>query len=155
MHKSDMRAISTKKLLVEISLFNGSSLFGKLCVPVQGRLTDVLNDDRDFVPVECADGSFVGLSKRAIERITLPSREAVALPYRGSDPYLILGVREDVSNEELKAAYYRLCECNHPDRIKGFGLGPDYEQLATQNMARINDAYAAVVRLRNGNGHAK
>ena len=36
---------------------------------------------------------------------------------------------------------------HHPDRIKGLGLGRDYEDLATRNMARINDAYDQVMKI--------
>jgi DnaJ-domain-containing protein 1 len=142
--KSGTHAISTKSILVEISLLDGSSFTGKLRVPMQGRLTDVLNDDRQFVPVEGRDGSFVALSKRAIKQVFLPAAEAAA--YRGNDPYLILGVQEGASAEEVKKAYHKLCAANHPDRIRGLGLSGDYEELATQNMTRINNAYAQVLR---------
>ncbi|HEY2445409.1 MAG TPA: J domain-containing protein [Rhizomicrobium sp.] len=142
--KGSTRAISTKGILVEISLIDGTSLVGKICVPVQGRLTDVLNDQREFMPVEGRDGSFVALAKRAIKQVFLPAAEAAA--YRGNDPYLILGVREDASPEEVKKAYHQLCAANHPDRIRGLGLGADYEELATQNMTRINSAYSQVMR---------
>ena len=142
--KNNARAITTRSILVEIALLDGSSLTGKLCVPMQGRLTDMLNDDREFVPVESRDGSFVALAKKAIKQVTLPAAEAAA--YRGDDPYMILGVQPGVSQEQLKKAYHQLCAVNHPDRIKGLGLGADFEELATQNMTRINSAYAQVLR---------
>jgi hypothetical protein len=142
--RNNARAITTKSILVEIALLDGSTLTGKLCVPIQGRLTDLLNDDREFVPVESGNGSFVALAKRAIKQVTLPAAEAAA--YRGDDPYLILGVQPGVSQEQLKKIYHQLCAVNHPDRIKGLGLGADYEELATQNMTRINNAYAQILR---------
>jgi DnaJ-domain-containing protein 1 len=142
--KGSTRSISTKPVGVEISLLDGSVLFGKLAVPVQGRLSDLLNDGREFVPVECADGSFLALAKKAIKQVSLPA--AAATVYRGDDPYRILGVRENVSSEDLKKAYHQLCATQHPDRIRGLGLGADYEQLATQTMARINTAYAQLTR---------
>lgn len=142
--KGTARAISTKQVGVEISLLDGSVLFGRLAVPVQGRLSDVLNDGRDFVPVECADGGFLALAKKAIKQVSLPA--AAAAVYRGDDPHRILGVRENVTLEELRKAYHQLCATHHPDRIRGLGLGADYEQLATQTMARINSAYAQLAR---------
>jgi DnaJ like chaperone protein len=75
---------------------------------------------------------------------------AEAPAYRGDDPWRILGVREDMSADELRTAYHKLCAIHHPDRIRGLGLGAEYEQVATQNMARINSAYADIVRQTGG-----
>lgn len=146
MHKLDSRVITTKAISVEIALLDGSSFSGKISVPIQGRLSDVLNDDRSFVPVECPDGSFEAIAKQAIKRVSLPSPEPAA--YLGNDPYLILGVHKYASPEVVKKAYRRLCALHHPDRIKSLDLGPEHETLATQNMARINNAYATIVKAR-------
>src|ERR1700739_183884 len=100
--KDGVRAISTKGIAVEISLFDGTTLFGKLAVPVQGRLTDLLNDPREFVPVECVDGNFVAVSKRAIKQVSMPGPAPQA--YNGDDPYRILGIADNVSPEDLKKA---------------------------------------------------
>jgi DnaJ-domain-containing protein 1 len=135
---------ATKPVGVEIALFDGSSLYGKLCVPMQSRISDLLNDAREFIPIECADGGFVALSKRAIKQVSLPS--PIPQAYQGDDPHRILGVAEGVSAAELKKAYHALCAKHHPDHIKGLGLGVEYEQLATQNMARINNAYGKILK---------
>jgi DnaJ-domain-containing protein 1 len=119
-------------------------VYGKVFVQNQGRLTDMLNDDRDFLPVEGADGSTFALAKTAIRQLSLPIAESAA--YRGNNPYMVLGVDEGVSQEDLKKAYHQLCFVNHPDRIKGFGLSQDYQDLATRNMARINSAYAQTLK---------
>jgi DnaJ-domain-containing protein 1 len=140
--KDGTRAISS--VAVEISLFDGTSLFGKLAVPIQGRVSDLLNDQREFVPVECADGRFVAVSKRAIKHVSLPGPTPQI--YQGDDPYRILGVAEGISPEELKRSYYHLCAKHHPDHIRGLGLGVEYEQLATQQMTRINSAYSRIVK---------
>jgi len=150
---SNSRTAHKTAILVEISLADGATLFGNLFVPPQGRLTDLLNDDRDFLPVQTTAGVFMALAKTAIKQVTFPLVDAVS--YQGNDPYLILGVREGVTYEELKKAYHQLCLVNHPDRIKGFGLGPDFQELATINMARISNAYSQVsrtVKAAGGNG---
>ena len=141
---SSSRTLQKTAILVEISLADGSIFHGKLFVTPRGRLTDVLNDDRAFLPFESADGTFLALAKTAIKQARLPAAEVAA--YRGNNPYTILGVLEGVSQEELKQAYHQLCLVNHPDRIKGLGLGADYQELATQNMARINTAYAQALK---------
>jgi DnaJ-domain-containing protein 1 len=142
--QTNTRTVQKTAILVEISLADGSVVLGKIFVPHQGRLTDVLNDDRNFLPVESADGTTFALAKTAIKQVSLPVAEAAA--YRGINPYLVLGVKEGISPEELKKAYHQLSLVNHPDRIRGFGLGEEYLELATRNMARINSAYAQILK---------
>jgi len=90
--------IATAKLKVDISLIGGASLSGNVYVPEQARLSDVLNDDRKFLPVECADDTFVAISKRAIERITLPSPETAS---RSSDPFATWITLTDIQNKQI------------------------------------------------------
>lgn len=143
--KQSSRSAATKPSLVEIVLLDGNSLLGKIHVPVQGRISDTLNDERAFIPVEMADGSHVAVAKQAIKKVTLPSA-AEQKSYRGTEPHRVLGVREGASAEEVKRAYHKACNKNHPDRIRALDLGPDFEELATQNMMRINAAYAQLMR---------
>jgi len=90
--------IPTRKLMVDISLASGASLSGNVYVPDQARLSDVLNDERGFLPVECSDGTFVAVSKRAIERITLPSAETAS---RRSDPFATWITLTDIQNRPI------------------------------------------------------
>ncbi|HXJ00649.1 MAG TPA: J domain-containing protein [Micropepsaceae bacterium] len=145
---NNSRTLQKTAVMVEISLNDGSRLVGKLFVSPQGRLSDVLNDDRQFLPVEGTDGTMFVLAKSAIKQVTLPVAEIAA--YRGSNPYLILGVQEGATLDELKKAYHHLCMANHPDRIKGLGLTSEFQELATKNMARINNAYAQALKALNG-----
>jgi len=147
MNNNNSRTAHKTGILVEIFLDDGTTLFGKIFVPPKGRVTDLLNDERGFLPFEGRDGNFLALSKAAIRQVSIPAAEAV---YQGTNPYLILGVEEGVTQEELKKAYHKLSLVNHPDRIKGLGLGADFQELATHNMARISNAYAQISRqLRN------
>jgi hypothetical protein len=144
MIKQGARTAATKLTLVEIVLLDGNSILGKIAVPAQGRLSDTLNDERSFIPVEMSDGSHVAVAKQAIKKVTLPAAEQKT--YRGGEPYRVLGVQEGASTDDIKRAYHRLCHMNHPDRIRSLDLGPDFENLATQNMTRINAAYAQLMR---------
>jgi hypothetical protein len=145
---NDNRKIPKYGILAEISLNDGSIVCGNLFAPGQGRVTDLLNDDRKFLPVQTVEGKFVAIAKSAIQTVSL--RSAQAEIYQGSDPWRILGLEQGVSIEELKQQYRQLCRVHHPDRIRGLNLGPDYQELANRNMARINDAYVHLMKTMAG-----
>ena len=50
------------------------------------------------------------------------------------DPYKVLGVSPDASDEDIKKAYRRLAKQYHPDRNPG-------DPVAAKKMQEINDAY--------------
>ncbi len=64
------------------------------------------------------------------------------------DPYVILGVDVDISDQDLKKAYHKLAADNHPDRMLLRDLPPEMQTLATRKMASINQAYAKILQLR-------
>ena len=53
------------------------------------------------------------------------------------DPYKILGVNRDASDEEIKKAYRRLAKQYHPDRNPG-------DAEAARKMQQVNDAYEQI-----------
>jgi len=59
------------------------------------------------------------------------------------DPHAILGVDAGASPTQIKAAWRRLARTHHPDLT---GDDPAASRVATQRMAEINDAYAALTR---------
>lgn len=133
-------------VLAEILFVDGSIISGNLFLPNQARITDVLNDERKFLPFQTLEGNFVSLAKSVIKRASQYNPNPSPAPYEGNDPWRILGVHEGISADELKEAYHQLARTYHPDRIKALGLGSKYEELATKDMARINSAYAEVLR---------
>lgn len=64
-----------------------------------------------------------------------------------SDPYEILGVKRDATDEELKKAYHTLVRRYHPDRFAGDEVR---EELANRKMREINVAYEAITAERSG-----
>jgi len=65
-----------------------------------------------------------------------------------ADPYEILGVSHDVSDDEIKRVYRDLIRENHPDRLMAEGLPKEMVDVANEKVAHINDAYDRVIKLR-------
>lgn len=56
------------------------------------------------------------------------------------DPYKVLGVSPNASQEEIKKAYRDLVKKYHPDKYKDNPL----EDLAKEKMQEVNEAYNAI-----------
>lgn len=65
-----------------------------------------------------------------------------------NDPYSILGVSPDASDEEIKKAYRELARKYHPDNYQNNPLA----DLAEEKMKAINEAYDAITKQRAGRG---
>lgn len=100
----------------------------------------VTDDEMEFL---ITTGEIFGFSKREFERIRIAHMGRAA-----DDPYLILGVDEDISDADLKKAYRRMASANHPDRLMARGLPKELIGLANHKMAMVNKAYAEIKELR-------
>ncbi|MCK5040984.1 MAG: TerB family tellurite resistance protein [Sphingomonadales bacterium] len=69
------------------------------------------------------------------------SLKAQYLGEDAADPYVILKVQRDVSNADLKKAYYALIKEHHPDRLMAEGLPEEFLDIANEKLAAINGAY--------------
>ena len=66
-----------------------------------------------------------------------------------ADPYTILGIEPNASEEEIKRTWRALIRENHPDRAMARGLPQEFIDLATEKLATINDAYDRISRQRS------
>ena len=62
---------------------------------------------------------------------------------RRRDPYQVLGVPRNASDEEVRAAYRRLAQLHHPDHNGG-------SLEAARRFEEVQNAYAEIVRRRRG-----
>jgi len=67
-----------------------------------------------------------------------------------NDPYQVLGVSPDASDEEVKRAYRDLARKYHPDNYQNNPLA----DLAEEKMKEINEAYDAITKARSSGGSA-
>lgn len=65
------------------------------------------------------------------------------------DPYSVLGVSANASDEEIKKAYRELARKYHPDNYQNNPLA----DLAEEKMKEINEAYDAITKGRAGGGY--
>jgi len=100
----------------------------------------VTDDEMEFLETT---SEIFGFSKREFERIKIGHMGRAS-----DDPYLILGVDEDISDADLKKAYRRMAAANHPDRLMARGLPRELLGLANHKMAMVNKAYAEIKDMR-------
>ncbi|MGH6894047.1 MAG: J domain-containing protein [Dongiaceae bacterium] len=109
------------------------------------RVSDVLNDEREFLPFERPDGSVFMVAKKIIRRIT-PME--LGRQIDAKDPYDLLGVTPTATDAEVHEAYHRCVGAVHPDRVHSLGLPPDFLEIATRRAAQLNDAYRKIRAVR-------
>ena len=64
------------------------------------------------------------------------------------DPYSVLGVSQNASDDEIKRAYRELARKYHPDNYQNNPLA----DLAEEKMKEINEAYDSITKQCSGNG---
>jgi preprotein translocase subunit Sec63 len=62
------------------------------------------------------------------------------------DPYAVLGIRSEASNEELEQAYRRRISEYHPDRVAH--AAQEIRDMADERSREINQAYDQIKRQR-------
>ena len=65
-----------------------------------------------------------------------------------SDPYIILGLDREASDDELKSRYRTLIREHHPDTLIAQGVPQEFVDVANEKLAVINDAYDRVAKER-------
>lgn len=68
-----------------------------------------------------------------------------------TDPYKVLGVSPDASDDEIKKAYRALARKYHPDKYRD----SDLADLASEKMKEVNAAYEEIQNMRKNGGSAK
>jgi len=63
-------------------------------------------------------------------------------PASSKDPYVVLNVPRNASKDEVVAAYKKLAQMYHPDKVAG--LAPEYHLIAETKMREINTAYEQI-----------
>ncbi|MEM6649359.1 MAG: DnaJ domain-containing protein [Pseudomonadota bacterium] len=132
------------KVMVRITLSTGELVEGDVFISRHQRLTDLLNDDRAFLPVELTDGSVEVVAKTSVA-----SAKALGemMPL-SDDPYEILRVDPRSDDAEIRQAWMTRLKTSHPDRLASLHLDEEIVHAARKVSQRLNAAYDEIMRAR-------
>jgi len=85
-----------------------------------------------------------GLNQHDFDRV-----QAAHMGSDSTDPYQILGVTRDISDDEIKKTYRNLSRENHPDTLIAQGMPQEFIDVANEKMASINAAYDQISKERS------
>lgn len=134
------------KLQTEILLETGKKLLASVFTSPQARLSDLMNDERDFLPIELSDGRATVVRKASIVQITPVEQDLSS--YESSDPYEILGITGAVDYDGLRKHYVSLLKGCHPDSLASYELPAPLVKFANNFTARINQAFERICQER-------
>jgi DnaJ like chaperone protein len=62
------------------------------------------------------------------------------------DPWLILGLDHDASEDEIRRRYRELVREYHPDRHIAAGVPEEMLEIATERLQKVNEAYDRIMK---------
>jgi CheY-like chemotaxis protein/DnaJ-domain-containing protein 1 len=90
-------------------------------------------------------------STAAAEEAKSAELAALAQRFRGQTPFQILDVPETADEEQIQAAYGKLCERTHPDRVSH--ANDAVKMLASEVFAMVANAYETLIDPRRRQGY--
>lgn len=85
----------------------------------------------------------MGLSPLVYRRVRATHIGAAA-----DDPYVVLGLSYEATDEQVRETRKRLLAETHPDRVRARGLPEEFIEVFTAKAAAVNEAFDAVMRER-------
>lgn len=71
---------------------------------------------------------------------------------RSDNPYAVLGIGKDASDEEIQRAYKKMANQYHPDKVQH--LGEEFRELAEKRFKEIQHSYQTLMKERNTEGRS-
>ena len=87
--------------------------------------------------------NFYHQSRQSFERNKGFSEKETHTGDSPNDPYTVLNVPKDASQEEIKKAYRQLANKYHPDKV--LHLGDEFRELAEKRFKEIEEAYRELI----------
>lgn len=157
MASGNKTTISRSRCKVRLINFNDHINEGYVFLAYGQRLSDLLNDDRDFLPLETDDGEVRVVSKRSIMEVEVldaaalgksaePAGEFVSL-ISGS-AFDILGVAQGAEDGEIRLRYLALKESVSVEVVEKVSGNRDLANAASQLLNRYDAAYDSITNAR-------
>lgn len=149
-------------------LWDGARRTAEGFEPFAEKLAEAFADNRTVLEevlaslhhLALADGPINAAERRFIDevarRMGLSERERERARSGGSarpqpdepDPYEVLGVARNATDDEVRAAWRQLMRENHPDTLASRNVPPRFVEHATRRVAQINNAWTRIKRER-------
>lgn len=134
---------------VMLTLTDGSAITVSMKLPLSNKLSDTLNTTEMFLDILTIQGEQQYIAKTAIRSVRamdMPKTNQIDLETRQAgqgqfEPYAILQIDRNASQEEIRKAYHRMVRLYHPDRISSFDLPEEMMEYARAMLVRINLAF--------------
>jgi DnaJ-domain-containing protein 1 len=134
---------------VMLTLTDGSAITVSMKLPLSNKLSDTLNTTEMFLDILTIQGEQQYIAKTAIRSVRamdMPKTNQIDLETRQAgqgqfEPYAILQIDRNASQEEIRKAYHRMARLYHPDRISSFDLPEEMMEYARAMLVRINLAF--------------
>lgn len=135
-----------KTAKVSLRMFDEEVIIADIIMGQSTSLEGILSKDTAFLEIAMKDGErqFVAKSKIVSINPKKPLKKPVLnnpINANDADPYKILGVAQDCTFEEAKAAYHVLVKTYHPDSLAGQTLPPEVEQYMSNMLRQIISAF--------------
>lgn len=152
------QTISRTRCKVRIVGFNDMLTEGFVFLAYNQRLSDLLNDDRDFLPIETDEGEVKVISKRAIMEVeVLEMEKAASAPGKRLDDtvsvlsqnaYDVLGMPHDADDATIRLRYLELKDELTPASLAKSTGNRDLLHAAEQIARRYDAAYDSITNAR-------
>jgi len=133
--------INKDKIHVVVSIDGRPSVEGFLFVTPGDRIIDLLNDDREFLPLELLSGESVIVRKSEIQMVEPRSEHYMNEPIFTGTSREIFQIDEYTSRESLKRTYEDIIRQLHPKVIADAGLHPALVACAQMLKERLDTSY--------------
>ncbi|HBK92523.1 MAG TPA: hypothetical protein DDZ68_12720 [Parvularcula sp.] len=152
------QAISRTRCKVRIVGFNDMLTEGNVFLAYNQRISDLLNDDRDFLPIETDEGEVKVISKRAIMEVEVLELDRAEAP-RGkrhedvvavlsANAYDVIGVAHDADDATIRLRYMALKDEVSRARLAALTANTDLLLAAEQIGKRYDAAYDSITNAR-------